>query len=96
MNLTCVTYAEEPALKDVIFDAIKRHAWPEFMFHDPVAGRLWDFLENDFAEYQFVLKDDAGAPALLRCAMFRRAAATIIGVNWLCAPPSQAMTVPEM
>jgi GNAT superfamily N-acetyltransferase len=61
MNLTCVTYAEAPALKDVIFDAIKRHAWPEFMFHDAVAGRLWDYLEDDFAEYQFVLKDDAGA-----------------------------------
>jgi GNAT superfamily N-acetyltransferase len=61
MNLNCVTYAEEPALKDVIFDAIKRHAWPEFMFHDGVANRLWDCLENDFAPYQFVLKDDAGA-----------------------------------
>ena len=61
MNLSCVTYADEPALKDVIFDAVKRHAWPEFMFHDPVANRLWDRLENDFAEYQFVLKDDAGA-----------------------------------
>ncbi len=61
MNLSCVTYADEPALKDMIFDAVKRHAWPEFMFHDPVAGRLWGHLEDDFAEYQFVLKDDAGA-----------------------------------
>lgn len=61
MNLSSVTYAEEPALKNVIFDAVKRHTWPEFMFHDPVAGRLWDVLETDFAEYQFVLKDDAGA-----------------------------------
>jgi GNAT superfamily N-acetyltransferase len=61
MNLSCVTYAEEPALTDVIFDAVKRHAWPEFMFHDAVADRLWGHLEENFAEYQFVLKDDAGA-----------------------------------
>lgn len=59
-ELTRVTYAEEPALKDVVFDAIKQHAWPEFMFHDPVAGRLWDHLEDDFAEYQFALKTGDG------------------------------------
>jgi hypothetical protein len=61
MNLRRVTYAQEPALVDVVFDAVKRHVWPEFMFHDPIAGRLWNRLETDFAEYQFALKDDAGA-----------------------------------
>lgn len=57
MNLKRVTYVEEPSLPDVVFDAVKVHAWPEFMFHDDVASRLWDRLETDFAAYQFVLKD---------------------------------------
>ncbi|MCX6018269.1 MAG: GNAT family N-acetyltransferase [Chloroflexi bacterium] len=61
MKLYVQTYAEEPALPDAVFPAVKQRVWPEFMFHDPIAGRLWKHLEHDFAAYQFVLRDaDAG------------------------------------
>jgi len=61
MNLRRVTYAEDPALAGTLFEDVKQHVWPAFMFHDPVAGRLWHYLEHDFAEYQFVFKDEANA-----------------------------------
>jgi GNAT superfamily N-acetyltransferase len=61
MNLQVHTYAEDPTLPDQVWLAVKKPNWPEFMFHDPVAGRLWHRLERDFAAYQFVLRDsDAG------------------------------------
>ena len=65
MNLKRITYAEDPAIKETIFDDVKVHVWPEFMFHDGVAGQLWDILENDFAEYQFVLKDGDHGDAIV-------------------------------
>ena len=40
MNLQRITFAEEPSLRGIVFDAIKVHVWPEFMFHDDVADRL--------------------------------------------------------
>jgi GNAT superfamily N-acetyltransferase len=61
MNLTRVAYAEDPSVKETIFRQLKVPAWPEFMFHDPIANELWHYLENEFAEYQFVLRDDSGA-----------------------------------
>ena len=61
MNLRVATYAEQPTLPDEVWLAIKQRVWPEFMFHDPVADRLWGNLQQDFAEFQFVLLDaDAG------------------------------------
>jgi len=57
LNLNIFTYAERPELPDSVWAAIKQRVWPEFMFHDPVAGRLWGNLQHDFAEYQFVLLD---------------------------------------
>jgi GNAT superfamily N-acetyltransferase len=36
--------------------------WPAFMREDPVADRLWGFLETAFAAYQFILTDVTGAP----------------------------------
>ena len=33
--------------------------WPEFMFHDAVANRLWDRLEGTFADYQTMWLDEA-------------------------------------
>lgn len=57
MNLQRITFAEESSLRDIVFDEIKAHAWPEFMFHDDVANRLWHHLADDFADFQFVLKD---------------------------------------
>jgi len=33
-------------------------AWPEFMFHDPVAGACWNLLYERFGEFQFFLLDE--------------------------------------
>jgi hypothetical protein len=45
------TYAQRPDLLD---DArrLNGSVWPEFMFHDAVADRLWDRLEGTFTDYQ--------------------------------------------
>ena len=61
MNLTRVTYAEDPSIKERIFEELKVPSWPQFMFHDPVANDLWHYLQEEFAEYQFVYRDEAGA-----------------------------------
>lgn len=61
MNLTRVTYAEDPTIKERIFEELKVPSWPHFMFYDPVANELWHYLQEEFAEYQFIYRDDAGA-----------------------------------
>jgi len=61
LNLRRVTYAEDPTIRATIFQEVKVPSWPEFMFHDPWANELWHFLQEDFAEYQFIFRDDAGA-----------------------------------
>jgi GNAT superfamily N-acetyltransferase len=62
MRLIRYTYAEQPDSKREVFQAVKQPAWQyDFMFEDEVANRWWDRLEDDFADYQFVLRDeDAG------------------------------------
>ncbi len=60
LNLTRVTYAEDPTIRTTIFQEVKVPAWPEFMFHDPLANELWHYLQEEFAEYQFIYRDDAG------------------------------------
>ena len=59
MKLYVQSYAERPELPDEVWPAVKQRVWPEFMFHDPVADRLWHALETTFAAYQFVLRDAA-------------------------------------
>ena len=59
MELKRVTYAEDPTIVKTIFQLAKVPSWPEFMFHDPLANELWHFLQEDFAEYQFVMRDEA-------------------------------------
>jgi hypothetical protein len=53
------TYARRP---DLVAGArgVNGSAWPEFMFHDAVADRLWDRLEGTFTDYQtmWVTEDD--------------------------------------
>jgi len=61
MNLARVTYAEDPSIRASIFEELKVPSWPEFMFHDPLANELWHYLAEEFAEYQFVFRDEAGA-----------------------------------
>jgi GNAT superfamily N-acetyltransferase len=60
VNLTRVTYAEDPSIVKTIFQDLKVPSWPEFMFHDPLANELWHFLQVDFAEYQFIYRDETG------------------------------------
>jgi len=55
-GLRVVSLAERPDLED----AIDRHnvaVWPEFMLHDPIAGRLWHILHGPFAAWQRLLLD---------------------------------------
>lgn len=51
------TFAERPDRAEEA-DALCSPAWPEFMLQDPVADRLWHYLLNEFAAYQFFLCDD--------------------------------------
>jgi GNAT superfamily N-acetyltransferase len=53
------TYAERPDLFQQA-RVLNPSVWPEFMLNDPVADRLWDYLDQDFAAYQSMLCDDAG------------------------------------
>ncbi len=50
------TYAQRP---DRLAEArrLKGSVWPEFMFHDAVADRLWNRLEGTFADYQTIWLD---------------------------------------
>jgi hypothetical protein len=36
-------------------DRIAAEVWPEFMLHDPVASKYWQYLYRDWPEYQFAL-----------------------------------------
>jgi GNAT superfamily N-acetyltransferase len=56
------TIAAEPDLWDPA-DVVCGAGWPEFMLHDPVAGRLWDHLRTDWPEFQFVLAGSDGSIA---------------------------------
>ena len=61
-GLRLVTLAERPDLRDALDDH-NGAAWPEFMLHFPVAGRLWHHLEEDFAAWQLMLLDPDGRVA---------------------------------
>ncbi len=50
-NYHVSTYALRPDLVDQAHE-LNGSAWPEFMFHDGVANRLWHRLEGTFADYQ--------------------------------------------
>ena len=56
-NYRYTTYAQRP---DLVAEArrLNGSVWPEFMFHDAVADRLWDRLEGTFADYQTMWLDD--------------------------------------
>ena len=55
-NYRFTTYARRP---DTLSGAwhINGSAWPEFMFHDAVANRLWARLEGTFADFQTLWLD---------------------------------------
>jgi GNAT superfamily N-acetyltransferase len=55
-SFTVATFAERPdltAASEPIIDA----AWHEFVLNDDVANRLWDRVESDFPDFQFLLLD---------------------------------------
>ena len=57
--LRLVTLAERPDLED----ALGRHngaGWPEFMFQDAVADRLWHHLDKELPGWQLMLLDAEG------------------------------------
>lgn len=54
--LRLVTLAERPDLDDALGDH-NAAAWPDFMLHFPVAGRLWHHLAEDFSAWQLMLLD---------------------------------------
>jgi len=51
------TYARRPDLVEAAC-RINGSVWPEFMFHDAVADRLWDRLEGTLADYQTLWFDE--------------------------------------
>ena len=56
MSLRFFTFDERPDL-----ETLKRpllEAWPEFMFHDPVAGACWNLLYERFGKFQLFLFDE--------------------------------------
>lgn len=59
-TLAATTLAERPELAAAI-GRLHQSGWPAFMREDPVADRLWVFLETAFAACQFVLADPSGA-----------------------------------
>lgn len=58
-TLTPTTLAERPELAQTV-GHLHQIGWPAFMGEDPVANRLWGYLEGAFAAYQFVLFDASG------------------------------------
>lgn len=56
-NYRYTTYAQRPDLLDEAH-RLNGSVWPEFIFHDAVADRLWDRLEGTFADYQTMWLDE--------------------------------------
>jgi hypothetical protein len=54
----CTTYARRPDLLGAARE-LNGSVWPEFMYHDAVADRLWGRLEGTFADYQTLWIDAA-------------------------------------
>ena len=58
-RLRVKTVAEDAGLADAMWEEVNKHAFDEFMYHDAVADQYFGELGRRFAEYQFVLLDDA-------------------------------------
>jgi GNAT superfamily N-acetyltransferase len=58
-GLTVHTAAERPDL-DERADALTAEVWPEYNRHGEVLGEHWHVLSERFAEFQFVVADEAG------------------------------------
>ena len=61
MSLRFVSAEERPELAEQRGSLLA--GWPEFMLHDPVAGRCWDFLYERFPAFQhFLVDEETGEP----------------------------------
>ena len=57
MSLRFFNVAERPDLREARRHVLHDAGWPEYMYHDPVAGRYWSSLYDDFPELQFFQLD---------------------------------------
>jgi GNAT superfamily N-acetyltransferase len=55
-NYAFITPRSRSDYRDLI-SHVSEAVWPEFMFHDPIAGEYWDGLFETFPDYQFALLD---------------------------------------
>jgi GNAT superfamily N-acetyltransferase len=58
-RMRLVSLAERPDLRPAMNDH-NVSVWPEFMLHSVVANSLWDFLGDDWPDFQMVLLDEDG------------------------------------
>lgn len=58
---TFASLADRPELADLFWPQ-KERIWPQFMFHDVYAGKLWSYLTGPYAVFQRYLLDEAGRP----------------------------------
>jgi GNAT superfamily N-acetyltransferase len=58
MALQFPTRAERPGKQPHAAGLRERGIWPEFMYHDPILGRLFDRVISEYAEFQFYAWDD--------------------------------------
>jgi GNAT superfamily N-acetyltransferase len=60
-NFTIVTLRERPGINEVFFKQ-KERIWPEFMFHDVYADKLWSYVYTVFEDFQLYLLNDKQEP----------------------------------
>jgi GNAT superfamily N-acetyltransferase len=58
VQLTISVLGEVPELAEAMWDM--DNAWPEFMRHDPISGLFYRNVEERFADYVLVGRDEAG------------------------------------
>ena len=56
-----VTLQENPSLEDIFWPQ-KERVWPEFMFHDVYAAKLWNYTREVFAAFQLFLLNELDEP----------------------------------
>ena len=60
-NFKIVTLRDRPGINE-IFSKQKERIWPEFMFHDVYADKLWSYVNDIFEDYQLYLLNEEQEP----------------------------------
>lgn len=60
-EFTIVTLRDRPGINEIFFEQ-KERIWPEFMFHDVYADRLWSYVYTVFQEFQLYLLNEEQEP----------------------------------